>query len=293
MAAESNAVSSHVADALFAEGLLTRRQLERYRDTACSPRPGERLHELGVIRRSEIEYVDRFYFRKVISDLFHWESGAFSYLSGMEDTSGPPFPMQLGPLLTECISEGYSVQTLARLVGPTGAVPRWVGGRKTDGGLGHDDNGRRIMEHIDQRASVGEIAMAMGHQDPRQVYAVVYPLVLLGVIATDVTLQQMAPPTPTPASQPSTPEERRIREMYSRAMTADYFTIFGISRDGNDSDIRSSYERLRREFAAHTSPGGSGDGLKPMLDVIQLVLREAHEALADPVLRGKYRQHLG
>ncbi len=142
-------------------------------------------------------------------------------------------------------------------------------------------------------ATLGELA---GAGAPRDLSAVVYALVELGV------LEALSPAQTPPGKPPSAPraydaldeQALRARIHARRALVeeGDYFALLGVTKGATTYDVQRAYGDLRREFDPGRILTASTANLREDVDLILEVLDEAYEILSDQLRRERYRRAL-
>lgn len=142
-------------------------------------------------------------------------------------------------------------------------------------------------------ATLGEVA---GAGAPRDLLAVVYALVQLGV------LEALSPAQTPPEKKPDSPRvydaldeqalRARIQARKALVEEGDYFALLGVTKGATSYDVQRAYGDLRREFEPSRILTASTAGLREDVDLILEVLDEAYEILSDQLRRERYRRAL-
>lgn len=142
-------------------------------------------------------------------------------------------------------------------------------------------------------ATLGEVA---GAGAPRDLLAVVYALVQLGV------LEALSPAQTPPEKKADSPRvydaldeqalRARIQARKALVEEGDYFALLGVTKGATSYDVQRAYGDLRREFEPSRILTASTAGLREDVDLILEVLDEAYEILSDQLRRERYRRAL-
>jgi DnaJ-class molecular chaperone len=76
------------------------------------------------------------------------------------------------------------------------------------------------------------------------------------------------------------------------AIESDYFTVLGIDRSADASEVRRAHARLTKEIAPENIGPDLWHDLRAQLETIREVFDEALRILATPILRAAYEFNL-
>ena len=288
---------------LAEEGLVPRRTVDRARGRAKSDgRPVEEL----LVESDHVEPEALYGALRgcVIGRLLSWfalEAGeAVAYRGGPGPLDPVDLGMHPGRLIFDGLRRKYGRLRLFRVFGTPSVVPRHrVAGDRPRGlpaGMVLRSDEERLVGEIDGIRTVAQIA-GVADVNPLEALAIIYGLVLIGVVEPPICGQadRTLPPLGVDGSgrgaAPRRPEDmpgfaELVDSKHAEARNADYFQVLGVPRSATGADIRSAWERLRRQFDPHRVRPGSP--LRHQVDEIVLVVCDAYAMLSDEGRRARY-----
>jgi len=293
------AASADPADRMLAmlmrENVIDARQhaeTERMVD-ATGRKVGAVLVDLGLLRSDELLPAVRRHYESIILTLFSWDSGRWSIEPNV--TAGPDRTRLLRhPAVL--VLEGLASYPAGRMTVRLGDAKRIfvldnsasVSDITTELALERAES--RIPMLFDGLRSVEDIAR-FSEVPESTVLRIALTLSCFGVLHS-VEAGGNARPRVRPALRDLSIDRERIHSRYALAIESDYFTMLGIERSADASEVRRVHARVTKEIASENIGPDLWHDLRAQLETIREVLDEALRILTTPVLRSAYEFNL-
>lgn len=293
------AASADPADRMLAmlmrENVIDARQhaeTERMVD-ATGRKVGSVLVDLGLLRSDELLPAVRRHYESIILTLFSWNSGRWSI--DLNVTAGPDRTRLLRHPAA-LVRDGLA----------TYPVPRLVARLDSDKNVFMLDNSAtvaditaelaldraevRIPTLFDGSRSVDEIARLV-EVPSAAVLRIAYTLFCFGVLHS-VAAGATAGGRLRGGLRDLSIDRERIQARHALAIESDYFTMLGVGRSADASEVRRAHARLSKEIAPENLGPDLWHELRAQLETIREVLDEALRVLSTPMLRSAYEFNL-
>lgn len=295
------AASADPADRMLAmlmrENVIDARQhaeTERMVD-ATGRKVGAVLVDLGLLRSDELLPAVRRHYESIILTLFSWSSGRWSIEPNV--TAGPDRTRLLRhPAVL--VLEGLAAYPVARMAGRLGGADAKqvfvldnsasVADITTELALERAES--RIPTLFDGLRSVEDIAR-FSEVPESTVLRIAFTLSCFGVLHF-VEAGANARPRVRAALRDLSIDRERVQSRYALALESDYFTMLGIDRSADASEVRRAHARLTKEIAPENIGPDLWHDLRTQLETIRDVLDEALRILTTPILRSAYEFNL-
>jgi hypothetical protein len=293
------AASADPADRMLAmlmrENVIDVRQhaeTERMVD-ATGRKVGAVLVDLGLLRTDELLPAVRRHYESIILALFSWESGRWSIEPNV--TAGPDRTRLLrhpAALVLEGLA-GYSATRIAARLGDGKNVlllDNSASVADITAELSLERGESRIPSLFDGLRSVEDIAR-FAEVPEDSVLRVALTLSCFGVLHP-VAGDTNGRPRVRTALRDLSIDRERVQSRYALAIESDYFTVLGLDRSADASEVRRAHGRLTKEIAPENIGPDLWHELRTQLATIREVLDEALRILSTPILRSAYEFNL-
>jgi hypothetical protein len=302
--ADSSEPGEDLVAFLAAEGRLTRAVMAEARDRAqiTGASAEEILIEAGYLQPEDVYRALRAYVVERVLGLFAIEAGEATVIRGGPRPLDPvDLGMHPGRLVLDGIRRKYGRLRLYRAFGTPATVPRpRTTSRPELPGLvlRHDEasvlgliDGRRTALEIARTAQIHEvdalaILFAFGVMQLIDAPVGIRPTQGLPSLDAESLLRAGAPRTDD--QMPGFAE--LLNNKYSEIQAADYHQILGVPRGATGAEIRSAWERLKRQFDPHRVRR-DGPHWQQVKEIAH-VLDDAFAVLGNERLRARYEAHL-
>jgi hypothetical protein len=302
--ADSSEPSEDLATYLAGEGRFTRAVLAEARERArvIGASTEEVLIEAGYLAPDDVYRALRTHVIERVLALFSLEAGEATVIRGGPRPMDPvDLGLHPGRLVLDGIRRKYGRLRLYRAFGTPATVPRPRMSHRPDMPglvLRHDEtvvlglvDGRRTALEIARTAQLHEVdtlavLFAFGVLRLIDAPVGVRPLQGLPALDPDALLRAGAPRTDD--QMPGFGE--LLARKYSEIQAADYHQILGVPRGATGAEIRSAWERLKRQFDPHRVRR-DGPHWQQVREVAA-VLDDAYTILGNERLRARYEAHL-
>jgi hypothetical protein len=294
------AASADPADRMLAmlmrENVIDARQhgeAERMVD-ATGRKVGAVLVDLGFLRSDELLPAVRRHYESIILTLFSWDAGHWQIEPQV--TAGPDRTRLLrhpAALVCEGLDHGYPA---ARIVARLGTeknvllldnsasvadITEQLALPRTESRIPMLFDGVRTVEEVARFAEVPEST----------VLRIAFSLHCFGALHP-VEAGTGARPGGRASLRDLSIDRERIQARHALALEGDYFTVLGLDRSADSSEVRRAYARLSKEIAPETIGPALWHELRAQLETIRQVLDEALRVLSTSVLRSAYQFNL-
>ena len=301
--ADSSAAREDLAAHLQGEGLVARAALDRARERAAQVggTPEELLIEAGYLDPEAVYRALRDHVVARVLSLFALEAGEAVVVRGGPKPLDPvDLGMHPGRLVLDGVRRKYGRLRLYRAFGTASAVPRPRPGEVAPAGLALRPDEEAVWKATDGHRSVVEIARA-ARVNEVDALAILYGLSMLDLIDAPTgrrrgLLPSLDPDAVARAGAPRTADQmpgfaELVGAKLAEVRSADYFQVLGVPHGATGSEIRASWEALKRRFDPHRVRREGP--LWHQVVEIAAVVDDAHTLLSSDRLRGRYEQALG
>lgn len=267
-------------------------------------RQGELLIKAGVIGPRELYEVLSAHMVEKIASCFAWDDGVFSFERGTHHPGQlVTFDLQPGRILLDGVTQHLPKAwldarfTLSKLARPYLREDPLYSPAQIP--LAGDE--LEIYRHSSEGSTVGEILEKVGTEPERarRIYYALYVMELVGFELGGQTRTSIAPDIIVPPqklgsfgiAEVDIDESEKLIAEYLRLMDADYFTLFGLSREVDEDQVTQAFQKTRSRYErsnlSRLTPVARHKGTE-----IMERLFEAYQVLLDPDRRAWYLRHL-
>jgi hypothetical protein len=302
--ADSSEPGEDLVAFLAGEGRLTRAVMAEARDRAqvTGASAEEILIEAGYLQPEDVYRSLRAYVVERVLGLFAIEAGEATVIRGGPRPLDPvDLGMHPGRLVLDGIRRKYGRLRLYRAFGTPATVPRpRTTSRPELPGLVLRHDEASVLGLIDGRRTALEIARTAQIHEV-DALAILFAFGVLQLIDSPVGIRptQGLPSLDAEsllrAGAPRTDDQmpgfaELLNNKYSEIQAADYHQILGVPRAATGAEIRSAWERLKRQFDPHRvrRDGPHWQQVKEIANVLD----DAFAVLGNERLRARYEAHL-
>lgn len=302
--ADSSEPGEDLVAFLAGEGRLTRAVMAEARDRAqvTGASAEEILIEAGYLQPEDVYRSLRAYVVERVLGLFAIEAGEATVIRGGPRPLDPvDLGMHPGRLVLDGIRRKYGRLRLYRAFGTPATVPRpRTTSRPELPGLVLRHDEASVLGLIDGRRTALEIARTAQIHEV-DALAILFAFGVLQLIDSPVGIRptQGLPSLDAEsllrAGAPRTDDQmpgfaELLNNKYSEIQAADYHQILGVPRAATGAEIRSAWERLKRQFDPHRvrRDGPHWQHVKEIANVLD----DAFAVLGNERLRARYEAHL-
>jgi hypothetical protein len=294
--ASSEDPSDRMLAMLMREGTIEPRQYEetvRVVD-ATGRKVGAVLVDLGFLRSDELLPAVRRHYESIILSLFPWTSGHWQLDPGV--TAGPDRTRLLrhpAILVREGLERGYPVERMALRLGASrnvclldsstsaADVTAQVVTERAEMRVPMLFDGVHSIEDIARVSELSEIA----------VLRIAFTLYCFNALRS-VEAEPVGRMGGRAGVRDLDIERERVRARYKLASESDYFTVLGVDRFADASEVRRAHARLCKEIAPENLGPELWHELREQAETIREVLDEGLRILCTPALRSAYEFNL-
>ncbi len=297
----SSQTVDRLEEVLFREGLIDRAAYAEARIKGIAqPRAlAAHLVERGLLKPDELFPLVRRHLEDCLLGLFEWTEGSTSYEKQYAlDAEKVRLARPLPALILEGIRRKFLLRRLVKVLGSPASLLAPVPSEDRSprvprlAQLGFLKEEREVLNLVNGFRPIEEIVFLSGH-NATTVYRVLTACVVTGLLAVAVRGVRGGDEDADETLQRSLEiGRRRLEAKYEQINQASYFEILGVTEEATTYEIDAAYKRLTREFHPMNFAHTDFKNLQTKLDAIHQTLDEAHEVLADELLREGYRQSL-
>lgn len=297
----SSQTADRLEEVLFREGLIDRAAYAEARIKGIAqPRAlAAHLVERGLLKPDELFPLVRRHLEDCLLGLFEWTEGSTSYSRQFApDAEKVRLARPLPSLILEGIRRKFLLNRMVQVLGSPASLLAPIPSEDRSprapqlSHLGFLKEEREVLNLVNGLRPIEEIVFLSG-QNASTVYRVLLVCVVTGLLAVAVRGVRGGDEGADEALQRNLEiGRRRVEAKYEQINHASYFEILGVDPGATTYEIDAAYQRLVREFHPMNFAHADFRDLQDKLEVIHRTLDEAHEVLADELLREGYRQSL-
>jgi hypothetical protein len=297
----SSQTADRLEEVLFREGLIDRAAYAEARIKGIAqPRAlAAHLVERGLLKPDELFPLVRRHLEDCLLGLFEWTEGSTSYSRQFApDAEKVRLARPLPSLILEGVRRKFLLDRMVQVLGSPASLLAPVPSEDRSprapqlSHLGFLKEEREVLNLVNGLRPIEEIVFLSG-QNATTVYRVLLACVVTGLLAVAVRGVRGGDEGDDDALQRNLEiGRRRVEAKYEQINKASYFEILGVNPGATTYEIDAAYKRLVREFHPMNFAHADLRDLQDKLEVIHRTLDEAHEVLADELLREGYRQSL-
>ena len=318
---KSNRLSECLGRVMVRERMISEADCEESlkRMKAMGRQQGTVLIEMGCISPHNLRYALELQLRLKLLEVFGWRKGEFQF----NPRAQPPaetvrLQMSTAAIVYEGVRRSYDAARLRDALGDIAA--KWVHPAEDplfaaqDMSLGEEESG--LLALMDGSRTVRELRRR-GPLSPLDTDRFLYALLASQMVELR-TERRTGPPlppritaaaAPAPGDRPwddeeevlelddevpATDDEGHLRERLLGTLAAmrrmDYFELLGIAPDAPAHAVRSAAVELLREYRVDDAAGSAE--VQGLVQQITELVGKAHDTLADPAARARYRAEL-
>ena len=297
----SSQTADRLEEVLFREGLIDRAAYAEARIKGIAqPRAlAAHLVERGLLKPDELFPLVRRHLEDCLLGLFEWTEGSASYTRQFApDAEKVRLARPLPSLILEGVRRKFLLPRMLQVLGSPASLLAPVPSEDRSprapqmSQLGFLKEEREVLNLVNGLRPIEEIVFLSG-QNATTVYRVLMACVVTGLLAVAVRGVRGGDEGTDEALQRNLEiGRRRVEAKYEQINHVSYFEILGVNPGATTYEIDAAYKRLVREFHPMNFAHADFRDLQDKLEVIHRTLDEAHEVLADELLREGYRQSL-
>jgi CheY-like chemotaxis protein len=297
----SSQTADRLEEVLFREGLIDRAAYAEARIKGIAqPRAlAAHLVERGLLKPDELFPLVRRHLEDCLLGLFEWAEGSTTYSRQFApDAEKVRLARPLPSLILEGARRKFLLHRMIQVLGSPASLLAPVPSEDRSprapqlSDLGFMKEEREVLNLVNGLRPIEEIVFLSG-QNATTVYRVLLACVVTGLLGVAVRGVRGGDEGADEALQRNLEiGRRRVEAKYEQINHASYFEILGVNPGATTYEIDAAYKRLVREFHPMNFAHTELRDLQDKLEVIHRTLDEAHEVLADELLREGYRQSL-
>ena len=297
----SSQTADRLEEVLFREGLIDRAAYAEARIKGIAqPRAlAAHLVERGLLKPDELFPLVRRHLEDCLLGLFEWTEGSTSYSRQFApDAEKVWLARPLPSLILEGVRRKFLLDRMVQVLGSPASLLAPIPSEDRSprapqlSQLGFLKEEREVLNLVNGLRPVEEIVFLSG-QNATTVYRVLLACVVTGLLAVAVRGVRGGGEGADDALERNLEiGRRRVEAKYEQINHASYFEILGVNAGATTYEIDAAYKRLVREFHPMNFAHAELRDLQDKLEAIHRTLDEAHEVLADELLREGYRQSL-
>jgi hypothetical protein len=297
----SSQTADRLEEVLFREGLIDRAAYAEARIKGIAqPRAlAAHLVERGLLKPDELFPLVRRHLEDCLLGLFEWAEGSTTYSRQFApDAEKVRLARPLPSLILEGVRRKFLLHRMVQVLGSPASLLAPVPSEDRSprapqlSQLGFMKEEREVLNLVNGLRPIEEIVFLSG-QNAATVYRVLLACVVTGLLGVAVRGVRGGDEGADEALQRNLEiGRRRVEAKYEQINHASYFEILGVNPGATTYEIDAAYKRLVREFHPMNFAHTELRDLQDKLEVIHRTLDEAHEVLADELLREGYRQSL-
>jgi len=254
------------------------------------------LVELGYLEPQELILAVKHQAEEIILRLFSWEDGSVSFIEGSLPADTIPLKLGAANLIFQGIKRINNTEYFNHICPTMDTILDYsIEPLDLFQDIHFSESDKDILSLIDGNLTMKEILTISSHGNfptMKIICALLSTRIIKMKDARIIEDRGIVDILKEPETGVDSEYTKKVKDLYSRCKSMDYYTILGIGRDATLSMIRRAYYKKAKEFHPDKHFHTESDTIRKKLTELFSYITDAYKTLSDPAERKKYDQGL-